>query len=70
MGLAPNLKRLREVGDDEASLAGSEPKRPFVEDTAPLEEVLSDISDDADEILNRDDGVSQFCWLKLFQCAG
>lgn len=30
-------------------------KKPCVEDTAVLEDALSEISDDADEILNRED---------------
>lgn len=41
-----------------------EAKKPRLEDPLPsamLEEALSDISDDPDEILNREDIVSDFC---------
>ncbi|KAE8741630.1 hypothetical protein FOCC_FOCC012832 [Frankliniella occidentalis] len=51
--LPSNHKRVREVADGEETSA--ENKRLLLEKDSALEEVLSDISDDADEILNRED---------------
>jgi len=53
---ALNHKRTREImdGDD----VSGDCKRPYLEKDSALDEVLSDISDDADEILNREDSVS------------
>ncbi|XP_034236721.1 zinc finger CCCH domain-containing protein 13-like isoform X2 [Thrips palmi] len=48
-----NHKRTREIGDGDDVSADS--KRPYLEKDSALDEVLSDISDDADEILNRED---------------
>lgn len=53
-----NHKRGREVIDGDDTSSTGDNKRPFLEKDAALEEVLSDISDDADEILNREDSVS------------
>ncbi len=60
-------KRVREsMEGDESS---SENKRLLLEKDSALEEVLSDISDDADEILNREDSVSlyvsHFCSVEI-----
>ena len=56
-------KRPRDTSDNE--LDKSEGKKVCLDETVPLEGVLSDISDDdADEILNREDSVSR----KYVQC--
>lgn len=58
-----NHKRVRELLEVDESSGDS--KRPLLEQDSALEEVLSDISDDADEILNREDSVSNMYTSRL-----
>ena len=53
--LSASHKRGREASDGDETSSTGDIKRPFIEKDPALEEVLSDISDDADEILNRED---------------
>jgi hypothetical protein len=63
--LPASNKRPRDASDSETDKP--EAKKLCLEESAPLEGDLSDISDDdADEILNREDSVSSAGFLRLW----